>query len=720
MTRHWRARPSERPPGGAAPAATGPGIGARLLLGLLVAAAVLTLDRRAGDTSDLRRLELVTLDWRFRLRGPVEPGSEVAIVTVDDRSVAALGSWPPPREALAEAISRLALVGAGPIVLNLLLAEPAPGLPAGARDALAAALPHLPDEAGPLRAEVLTLLGREFADDRLGTAIALAGRVVLPYAFVAEPGSANVGGVPPWIAATAFPAHVRAPAGDAAAPFEGRGILTLAPGLAARGASQGHVTLLVDEDGALRFDLPALAYADAYYPSIALEAARLRLELAREEVVPWLGRRLALGRRSVPLDREGRMAVNHYGPEGTFPTFSLADLLAGTVEPARLAGRVVVLGASAAATGDRFATPFTSRLPGGEQVAAVIDNLLHGRALRRDGAVRLADGLAIVGLALAAALAAGRRSAPASLGTGAALAGGWLVLASAALAAGHTWLAVVTPILAVLLGTAAVELPRAGREQRRRRRLERQRANLARYFPPLIVDRLAADGGVAGLERTQEAAVMFVDMVGFTAATENLPPAAAVDLLRAFHRRVERAVFAHGGMLDKFIGDGALACFGVPDPTDDASAAALRAARALLGEMAAWGEELAADGRPSPRVAVGVHVGPVLMGDIGGERQFQFTVVGDTVNVASRLETLTRQVGASVLASAAVVERARTAADAEDVLAGFEPLPALEIRGRAGRVVAWRLPRQDAGPDPAARLDRGATVTTLRDRRAGA
>ena len=259
--------------------------------------------------------------------------------------------------------------------------------------------------------------------------------------------------------------------------------------------------------------------------------------------------------------------------------------------------------------------------------------------------------------------------------------------------AAHLWLSLVVPCLAVLVAGGTLEALRAGKEQRRRRRLERQRLNLARYFPPAVVDRLAASDQPSGLERTQEAAVMFVDMTGFTQASEELAPAEAMSLLRAFHGRVERAVFAHGGMVDKFIGDGALACFGVPDVSPSAAADALRAATDLHAAIAAWSVERVAAGSPPLGVAAGIHFGPVLMGDIGGERQFQFTVVGDTVNVASRLEALTREVRAAILVSEAVVEQVR-AAGATALLAGFEPLPTRQLRGREGLLSLWALPRK--------------------------
>ena len=197
-------------------AAAGPRLSTRLAVGLLIGAAVLLLDRQADDLPEVQRLELLTLDWRFRLRGTRQPGPDLLLVMVDDRSVEALGRWPPPREAIAAAVERLTSAGAGPIVLNLLLAAPAETLPPAARAALGDTLPLLPADAAPLRAEITGLLDRDRGDARLAAAVAASGRVVLPYAFTFDARGVGLaatppGETPPWVAATAYPGYLRPP-----------------------------------------------------------------------------------------------------------------------------------------------------------------------------------------------------------------------------------------------------------------------------------------------------------------------------------------------------------------------------------------------------------------------------------------------------------------------------------------------------------------------------
>lgn len=652
-------------------------------MALLAGFLLLLIDTRFGDGDVLRSLELQTLDWRFRIRGPLAPGRDMALVLVDDSTVASIGAWPLPRDVIGSAVDRIAAAGAHVIVLNLLLPETQLALPSAARELLERAREALPSEAEQLRRQIEDILGARGPDASLAAAIAAAGTVVVPYAFVLDRPEVNAPGVPPWIKATAYRIVTGTPGASLLVP---QGLLLPVAPFAAAGVSSGHVTLLLEADGSIRADLPAVAYGSDVYPSVAVEAARMQLGVPRDRMAVEGSRGIIIGDRFLPTDQVGRQLINHYGPDGTIPTYSLLDLLRGAIEPAALSGRVVVLGASAAGAGQRFATPFTGRLPGSEFVATAIDNIVTSRSLARNGATRAVDAAAILLMALAAALLAGRRSPPVSILTIAVILAAWTGLIQIAFTASGLWLTALTPCAAAIVAGVGVEGLRLADERRRRRRLQRQRANLARYFAPAVVDRLAASDAPTSLDRTQQAAVMFVDIVGFTRMGESMSPAAAMALLRTFHTEVEQAVFVHSGMVDKFMGDGALACFGIPEASPSAAADAIRAAWTLLVAL----QRTRAEGGAALRVGIGIHYGPVLMGDIGGATQFQFTVVGDTVNVASRLEAMTRQYDTDLIVSAAVIKAAHGHLEPE-LLDRFQPMPELRLRGRDHGIDGWSL-----------------------------
>lgn len=223
---------------------------------------------------------------------------------------------------------------------------------------------------------------------------------------------------------------------------------------------------------------------------------------------------------------------------------------------------------------------------------------------------------------------------------------------------------------------------------------EAGRRRLARYFSPNIVDRLAA--GDRGFEtgREQVAAVLFVDIVGFTRLVEGLPPERTITLLRAFHGRMAETIFRHGGTLDKFIGDGAMATFGTPDKGPDDARRALACAFDMVEGTAKWNARRAGRGLPPLHIAVGLHVGPVLMGAIGSPDRLEFSTVGDTVNIAARLEALARDHDAAIVASAATLDAAEAEGGSDPALrARFRDIGEVQIAGRSGRVRAVAAPR---------------------------
>lgn len=247
------------------------------------------------------------------------------------------------------------------------------------------------------------------------------------------------------------------------------------------------------------------------------------------------------------------------------------------------------------------------------------------------------------------------------------------------------WLqTMVVMALVVMMLTGIVW--RARRLVERQAAAARERSQLARYFPAGVVDELVSKQEPFATVRTQNVGVLFVDVVGWTRLAESLSPQDAVQLLRDVHRMVERAVFENGGTLDKFLGDGAMATFGTPRPGPRDAAEALAAARAILEETRTLNESRAAAGKPPLRLVVGGHYGPVTLGDIGSERRLEFAVLGDSVNVASRLEELTRSLGCNLALSADLVAAARQQDGKVDDLVdrGLH-----RLRGREEKVSVW-------------------------------
>ncbi|MEO1016152.1 MAG: adenylate/guanylate cyclase domain-containing protein [Pseudomonadota bacterium] len=228
----------------------------------------------------------------------------------------------------------------------------------------------------------------------------------------------------------------------------------------------------------------------------------------------------------------------------------------------------------------------------------------------------------------------------------------------------------------------------------RQAEVARQRANLSRFVAPNMVEKLAAMDRPFGDDRQIIATVLFADIKGFTALAEDLSPAEAMRLLREFHGQMAEQVFAHNGTLDKFIGDGLLATFGTPEAHADDTRRAVACGRAMTQRLDAFNAESERTGQPVIRVGIGIHRGPVIMGEIGSPTRLEFAVIGDTVNVASRIENLTRDLKQTLLVSGDVVARAREEGDDVNYLSY---LGEFTLRGRNEPTALWGWHRNAAG-----------------------
>lgn len=227
---------------------------------------------------------------------------------------------------------------------------------------------------------------------------------------------------------------------------------------------------------------------------------------------------------------------------------------------------------------------------------------------------------------------------------------------------GYFQLANQVVLAAIATAVLAAAVWRARALLLRHTRAEIARADLARYVAPDVADAIMSDPAAAesfGAPANRNVAVLFADIVGFTGLSEHMAPDRVVRLLKSLHERGSGVVFAQGGSLDKYLGDGFLATFGGIRSQPDAAARAVRCALELQNEVERWNAKRQARGHAPLRLSVGVHYGPVVAANVGSAQRLEFTVVGDTVNIASRLETLTRQLGCCVAVSDAALTEAR-------------------------------------------------------------
>ncbi len=243
---------------------------------------------------------------------------------------------------------------------------------------------------------------------------------------------------------------------------------------------------------------------------------------------------------------------------------------------------------------------------------------------------------------------------------------------------------IVFVMVAVTLG---VSMRRLNRLLMTNAGLERERANLSRYFSPNVVDELSQNDEPLKQVRKENIAVLFIDIVGFTKFAAGRDPYEVIEVLRGFHARMETEVFRHHGTLDKYLGDGLMATFGTPVPTPLDATNALGCARAMVDMIDRWNLERRRVGEVEIHVGIGVHYGSVVLGDIGANR-LEFAVIGDAVNVAAKLEAMTRDYKARVVVSDALRAQALQESPAH-AMEGFTRRSAQAVRGVADPMDIW-------------------------------
>jgi AhpD family alkylhydroperoxidase len=235
------------------------------------------------------------------------------------------------------------------------------------------------------------------------------------------------------------------------------------------------------------------------------------------------------------------------------------------------------------------------------------------------------------------------------------------------------------------------ELAKLREIDRRRAAAERAQKNLSRYFAPKLAAMLAGRDEALGAVGRQTVAVLFVDIVGFTAMSETMPPESVVTMLRQYHAQMTAAIVACEGTVEKYIGDEIFAVFGVPTQGDRDAENALRCAEQMLQALDQWNDERAGRGESSLSIGIGLNYGPVVIGDVGSSHSMSFTVIGDTVNIASRLQALTRELATPLVVGDPLIRAigSSSGADAAGQLRRLQDRGERVLRGRGELVRIW-------------------------------
>lgn len=621
-------------------------------LALTLIAVVLALGLELSGV--LSPYSLKTLDLFFRRVSLPAASPEVVLVTVaqpdldffKDRGV----TWPWPRQLYGPMVDFCRRGGARAVIFDLLFTETSS---------------YGPED-----------------DQRLAQALTAGGHAVLPL-FLSRKEQAPPPGLPALLAKAGLDIDGPAPAGLP----QYRAVLPPVPPLLTAARALGNVECPPDPDGIYRRLPLVVLFAGRYLPLLPFAAFQ---SINRGGPLRFEAGALVVGERRLPLDGQGQFLLKFRGPSGSHRTLAAANVIQSEYRcrqgltpiyaPEALAGKWVLVGLTAPGLLDLKASPVGAVYPGVEIYATLLDNLLQGDFLRTlplwgRGVWALLLAAAVVLAVLFSHSLAVTLGAPVLLG---ALLAGLSLLAFKA----SWWADPVLPGVTLVLGfalTAAYSYATEGRQKQAIRRM------FAQYMSETVISHLLANPEklVLGGER-RRVTLFFSDLAGFTTFSESLAPEAVVALLNDYLSTMTEIILEESGTVDKFEGDAIMAFWGAPLDQEDQGQSACRAALRQTAALKELNHRFAAEGLPPLQIRIGLHTGEAIVGNLGSARRFDYTVIGDSVNLASRLEGLNKFYGTQIVASETTVAEAGGQVE-------FRELDRVAVKGREAPVTVFEV-----------------------------
>jgi len=658
------------------------------LIVILLTLGVLCLNLLRPPFTEL--IELKLYDLKFRYRGPRPGGQKLAIVAIDDDSVKSVGRWPWPREVFADFLKRLKEAQPRVISLDIIFAEKADSAVADSIDQLSRKL----SQQGLGSEQVLRLLQEEKKaadlDRRLAEEISQGPPTVLGFYFK-KVGAKVMSPEPPQaleptvIQVSTYNMVRRLGQQGKQLPIIGaEGVEVNLPMISAAAAGGGYFNMIPDQDGTVRWYPLAIAYGPYVFAPLSL--VTLQHYLDNKPLMIALShfgvKEVRLGREIIPVDRYGRFFINYLGSAGSFPTYSAKEVLEGKIPAGALKDKIVLVGATAVGIYDMRVTPFSGVYPGIEIQATIIDNILNRQFLKPSPYAPLPELLIILGLGVFLGLVLPRLSAAWAFVVAFYLLGGYIISNYLIFRYLGINFDLFYPMLAVILLSTGIIAQSFLAEEKARASLKKA---FQSYVAPSVVEEIIKhpDQLRLGGER-RELTIFFCDIRDFTALSEALDPEELVNVLHGFLNPMSKIVVKHGGTLDKFMGDAIMALFGAPLPYPDHASRACKTALEMQTTLKSLGQEWESQGRPFLRMGVGINTGLVSVGNMGSDTLFDYTAIGDNVNLAARLEGLNKFYGTEIIISNATGQ----ALDQEFIL---RELDLVRVRGKKKPVAIYEL-----------------------------
>lgn len=447
----------------------------------------------------------------------------------------------------------------------------------------------------------------------------------------------------------------------------------------------GFFNAIPDADGVYRQGLLVAKYEDYYLPSLSLEMVRTGLDSSLKLKALTNGLFIEIGDLEVPLTDDGKMIINYRGPGGSFKTLSFYDVLRGTIKSEFFKDKYVLIGATATAIFDLRPTPFQKVYPGVETHANIIDNILNKRYLKQNIYTYMVEILSMVLLWFIVTVSITRFSSYMGVTIFIITLSTYSGLSYFLFIKKYYLLSVLYPTMVSSLSFGILLSLKLFTEERTRKKY---REAFQRYVSASVVEEILKDPSKLKLGgEKKNLTVLFSDIRGFTAVSESLDPVIVAEILHEFLTPMTEIIFENMGMLDKYMGDAIMAVFGAPLYREDHAELACRSAVQMMKRLPLVNEDFRKRNIPPIDIGIGINSGEMVVGNMGSKMLFDYTVVGDNVNLGSRLEALNKIYGTNIIVSEFTKNQIK---NSEEFI--FRPLDLVRVKGKLRPVRIYEIP----------------------------
>ena len=639
------------------------------------------------DLTFFQQLELKSYDLKVQTRGERSISNQIKIVAVDEKSLEKEGRWPWSRRKLAQLVDRLAEADAAAVGFDIFFPEHENYIP-----------PELFEErikrqkTESMNAEELTNWYQKLnnADRQFAQSIERSGRVIL--GFFVNPADQEL--TPEELEQLDFSQYsIVQRFDDRTQPLPLRQIFSVGlsiPELMNAANAAGYVSFVPEMDGVVRWVPTLMQHGEYMFPPLSLQLLREAVKSPLAVNIFGFGiDKMALGESLIPVKENGDILINYYGPAFTFEHISATDVLSGKVGKEDLSGAIILVGATAAGIHDIHVSPFGPLYPGVEIHANIMESILQNDFLMRPEWLRILDLLMIAVSGLLLGLVSQKYKAYGAATFLVIGMLGYLAFDFYLFTQKGLWVNTVYPIFTQIFVYSGLALYHFGFEQREKRFIK---GAFSQYMAPTVVNQLVENPGLLKLggER-QVITAFFSDVAGFSSLSEKLEPEKLVNLLNEYLTAMTDIVLKYEGTVDKFEGDAIIAFFGAPLVFNDHALRTCLVSVEMQECLDSMRTEWRNQGEPELFMRIGINTGPAVVGNMGSKTRMDYTMMGDSVNLAARLEGVNKHYKTSTMISESTYEQAKDGIEAREldlirVVGKLEPVKIYELLGKKGEI----------------------------------